>query len=607
MKFKYQQLLCISSMFCFSHAAIAVDQHFLRNTPFSVPTVKQIPSALGLNDAYTFNVVNRVVLPNGKIKNRFVQYYHQIPVWGVSLAATESGSLVDFSGSYLKNIETDLQLTKVKWTPEQSFAVALKQAAVSSSSVIDNKQIQTIITQAGDHKAHLVYQISFFVDDGKKPRRPYFMIDAQNGKVLHHWEGLTTRDGFGPGGNEKIGQYYYGRDYPVLDVTENCEMNSANVWTFDMQNKISDEILFKFTCPENTYKFTNGAFSPLNDAHYFGNVVYNMYYDWFNTPPVTMKLKMRVHYSTNYENAFWDGKQMTFGDGLDKFYPLVALDVTSHEISHGFTEQNSGLVYELQSGGINEAFSDIAGEAAEYYNNKDKPEDQRNDWLEGAAITKKTTALRYFANPPLDGHSIGHAKDYYNGLNVHYSSGVFNKGFYTLAKKIGWNTEKAFRAFVLANQVYWTPMSDFNDAACGVKQAARDLGYSEKDIVDSFNVVGVNAACAIDVPPTSRELQNGVPISTLTGDFDSETFFRINVPANQNNLTVKISGDPNMGDADLYVLYKDVPTINKYDCRPYLDGSNETCTFTKPGSGLYYIMLKGHSMYTNITLLATFS
>ncbi len=91
---------------------------------------------------------------------------------------------------------------------------------------------------------------------------------------------------------------------------------------------------------------------------------------------------MRVHYGRGYENAFWDGRQMTFGDGKNYFYPLVSLDVVSHEVSHGFTEQNSGLIYANQSGGINESFSDIAGEAAEFYNSG------KNDWLVGETIFK---------------------------------------------------------------------------------------------------------------------------------------------------------------------------------------------------------------------------
>ena len=130
-----------------------------------------------------------------------------------------------------------------------------------------------------------------------------------------------------------------------------------------------------------------------------------MYSGWYNTAPISQKLRMRVHYSNNYENAFWDGSQMTFGDGASTFYPLVSLDVSSHEVSHGFTEQNSGLRYAGQSGGINEAFSDMAGEAAEYFMKGS------NDWLVGADIFKQAEgSLRYMEDPTRDGRSIGLVK-----------------------------------------------------------------------------------------------------------------------------------------------------------------------------------------------------
>nr|WP_269808963.1 hypothetical protein [Enterovibrio nigricans] len=86
-----------------------------------------------------------------------------------------------------------------------------------------------------------------------------------------------------------------------------------------------------------------------------------MYQDWLNLSPLSFQLVMRVHYSSNYENAFWDGSAMTFGDGFSRFYPLVDVNVSAHEVSHGFTDQNSDLIYSGMSGGINEAFSDIAG------------------------------------------------------------------------------------------------------------------------------------------------------------------------------------------------------------------------------------------------------
>ena len=143
---------------------------------------------------------------------------------------------------------------------------------------------------------------------------------------------------------------------------------------------------------------------------------------------------------------------MLFGDGYTTFYPLVSLDVSAHEVSHGFTEFNSGLIYSSQSGGINEAFSDMAGEAAEYYSRGS------TDYMCGYDIFKDPTgALRYLYDPPLDGRSIDHVDDYYSGMDVHYSSGIFNKAFYLIAESSGWTTKMAFDIFVKANQDYWQP------------------------------------------------------------------------------------------------------------------------------------------------------
>ena len=105
---------------------------------------------------------------------------------------------------------------------------------------------------------------------------------------------------------------------------------------------------------------------------------------------------------------------------------------------------------------MNEAFSDMAGEAAEYYSRGS------NDWQVGAGIFKGTGALRYMCNPTQDGSSIDNAANYTSSMGVHYTSGVYNKAFCTLAKTTGWNTQKAFQAFVRANDLYWTASSTFN-------------------------------------------------------------------------------------------------------------------------------------------------
>jgi vibriolysin len=222
-----------------------------------------------------------------------------------------------------------------------------------------------------------------------------------------------------------------------------------------------------------------------------------------------------MHYSTNYENAFWNGSSMTFGDGYTTFYPLVCLDVSAHEVSHGFTENNSGLIYSGQSGGINEAFSDMAGEAAEYYVRG------TNDFMCGYDIYKAADqALRYLCNPPQDGISIDHVNDYYEGLDVHYSSGIFNNAFCLIAQSSGWNTKMAFDIFTRANMIYWTPSCTFVQGAEDAMNAAVDLGYPCQDVVNAFAQVGINLTCP--GPPianfSASPVSGGVPLTTTFTD-----------------------------------------------------------------------------------------
>jgi len=227
-----------------------------------------------------------------------------------------------------------------------------------------------------------------------------------------------------------------------------------------------------------------------------GAVIKDMYQKWYNIPVLTengepMMLNMVVHMPI--DNAMWDGHQMIFGDGVDLFYPLTSLGVAAHEISHGFTEQHSHLIYQGQSGGMNESYSDMAAQAAEYFVHG------TNNWEIGPEIFKSDRALRYMDQPSKDcegrepGHrcSIDTATQYRMGLNVHYSSGVYNRFFYLLSTSPGWDTKKAFDIMVQANSHYWTSSTNFNRGACGVLKAAKDYGYDLSKVKKAFTGVAV--------------------------------------------------------------------------------------------------------------------
>lgn len=107
-----------------------------------------------------------------------------------------------------------------------------------------------------------------------------------------------------------------------------------------------------------------------------------------------------------------------------------------------------------------------------------------------------------------------------------------------------------------------------------------------------------------DPDPEPGELGNGVPETGLSGGQGSETFFTIDVPAGATDLVFQMSGGS--GDADMYVRFGSEPTTGSYNCRPYLNGNNETCTFASPSTGTYHVMIRGYQAYSGVTLVASY-
>jgi vibriolysin len=438
---------------------------------------------------------------SGKTHTRYRQQVRGIPVWGHHVMVTQDGdgNVTGRHGTLVTDIERDIDFSKkVKASPQEWLRVKKNEfkaeKSAAKSPVFYNETAEEVIyIEPSSNQALRAVKVSFVADDpqGGRPSRPVYLIDALTGQTIDAYDSLTFAAATGPGGNLKIGKYYYGIQYPALNVaydaaTNTSTMINANVATINLNHRTTGTTPFSFTGTENLVEEINGGYSPLNDAQAFGDVVYRMYQDWIGGAPLTFQLKMRVHYSVNYENAFWDGSSMTFGDGAYYYHPFVALDVSAHEVSHGYTEQNSGLIYRYQSGGINESFSDMAGETAKYYMRG------TNDFLVGYDIKKTQGAMRYMAEPTRDGYSIDHVANYKDRLDVHYTSGIYNKVFYTLATTLGWDTRKAFQVFARANAAYWEPTTDFYSGAVGTCLAARDFRYETADVEAAFAVVGIN-------------------------------------------------------------------------------------------------------------------
>ena len=263
---------------------------------------------------------------------------------------------------------------------------------------------------------------------------------GQSGKVLKKWEGLThALVGTGPGGNAKTGQYNWGSGgkYGFLDVTQSgttCTMNNTNVKTVNLKDGStgSSTTAFSYTCPRNTVKTINGAYSPLNDAHYFGGIMPDILHRYTGSKALTFQLIMRTHYGSSYENAFWNGTNMSFGDGASTFYPLVSIDVAGHEVSHGYTEQQSNLSLlrpvRRHERGVSRTWAakppSTTGRA-------------RTTGRSARTSSRPPGALRYMNNPPQDGASIDNASKYTSSMDVHYSFGRLQQGVLPAGDEVG--------------------------------------------------------------------------------------------------------------------------------------------------------------------------
>jgi vibriolysin len=328
-------------------------------------------------------------------------------------------------------------------------------------------------------------------------------------------------------------------------------------------------------------------------------------------------MKSTVHYSTNYVNAYWNSSQMVYGDGngTDSIELGKDLDVTVHELSHAVTDSESNLIYSGESGGLNESYSDIFSGVCESWSrgwavDADIFKIGEDIWTPGTA----GDALRYMDDPANDGVSLDFYGDY-AGQDVHYSSGISNLVFALLSKggthprgKTSINVaaigpEKAGRIFYKANTDLFTASTTFEQAKTYTVQAAQALGYDAatvQAVTDAWLAVGVPPP-----PPPMTALTNGVAVTRLSGSTGSKQYFTLEVPTGASSLTFQTGGGS--GDMDLYVRFGAVPSTSTYDCRGFSGTTAETCSFTNPQAGTWYVLLHGYQSYSGVSLTGTYT
>ncbi|MCX4456910.1 M4 family metallopeptidase [Streptomyces sp. NBC_01340] len=382
---------------------------------------------------------------DGTVHTRYERTYNGLPVLGGDLIVHESKA--GKTEGVTKAVKTAIKVASLK--PQVTTAKAEKQAltlakaAGSEKTTADRAPRKVIWAATG--KPTLAYEtvVGGLQDDGT-PNELHVITDAATGKKLYEYQGIETGTGKTLySGTVTLNTTLSGSTYQLTDGTRGSHK------TYNKSHTTSSSAGTLFTDADDTWG-TGAASSSTTDqtaaadAAYGAQETWDFYKNTFGRSGIKnngVGAYSRVHYGNAYVNAFWDDSCfcMTYGDGSGNTHPLTSLDVAGHEMSHGVTANTAGLNYSGESGGLNEATSDIFGTGVEFYagNSSDV-----GDYLIGEKININGdgTPLRYMDQPSKDGGSANYWSSSVGNLDVHYSSGVANHFFYLLSEGSGAKT-----------------------------------------------------------------------------------------------------------------------------------------------------------------------
>ena len=492
----------------------------------------------------------------GFTHQKFAQYYQGIRVEHADYTVhAKGGAIESISGDFEK-------ISKLSITPSLGESAALTQALAHVGA---NKYMwQTTDADAATFRPSgelvivratttgtPVLAWKFNVYAAQPISRAFIYVDAQNGNVV-----LTDAIIKHAAATGTFATAYSGsRSFTDGTTTGGFFLREGatrglGIETYNCKKGNSYTAATDFVDADNSWtEYNNANFDNVSgDAHVGAQATYDY---WKNIhgrnsyDNAGAKIKSYVHFDdtpgdgVGYENAYWNGSVMTYGDGATRFRPLTALDVCGHEIGHAVCEKTANLTYSNESGAMNEGLSDIWGASIEAYavanlGFTSGGVKAKSTWLIGEEIDKVQVALRSMSDPK----SLGQPA-YYKGVNwyagtadnggVHTNSGVLNHWYYILAVgKAGTNEgggvysvtglglDAAAKITYRMESVYMVASSTYAQARTYSIQAATDLygaGSAQVTAVtNAWFAVGVGAAAGT-TPPPSYCTSNGTSVA----------------------------------------------------------------------------------------------
>ncbi|WP_273853152.1 M4 family metallopeptidase [Guptibacillus spartinae] len=504
------------------------------NVPLFVKEKQAVKrSSTSSNDALTFLQQNKEKIkiknPKANLKQsnsvkdelgmthvRFNQTKNGVPVEGAEIIVhyNQDNEITVVNGAYNEEVEVSKFDTSPTLSTEDALEVA--KSSTSAPSNLDQVPTSELVIYPFEGKNHLTYKVNVnFLGD--EPGNWFVFVDATSGKVVDQYNAIMdagqykTQTGTGTGvlGDHRllhVTKSKAEKEGMIFQLADYSHDGLEGILTYDYSKNYLD--LFS----NNSAAFKSEFAEPAVDAHYNSEQVYDYYLSEHGRNSLDgngMPIQSVVHYGDNYNNAFWNGTYMVYGDGDGEFFiPLSAsLDVAAHEMTHGVTSNSANLIYRFQSGALNEAFSDIFGALIE-----DSDWEIGEDIMAPAAVADGRTSLRSLSNPskyPVgtayvpygngEGNYPSHMDEFYdlpasldNG-GVHINSSIINHAAYLTAQEIG--RDKLGQIYYRALTQYLTPTSDFSDARQAIVQSAVDLyGENSTEVVAArggFDSVGI--------------------------------------------------------------------------------------------------------------------
>ncbi|KQL50545.1 flagellar biosynthesis protein FlgM [Heyndrickxia shackletonii] len=450
---------------------------------------------------------------------RFNQTINGLNVEGseVIVHFNKNNEVVSVNGRINQTIDDGTVDTTASLSSDDALKTAL--TSVNAPDELTYEPTSELVVYPFEGENHTAYKVNVnFMGD--EPGNWFVYVDAKTGEVIDKYNGIMDFDEFKPQNGVGKGVHGAHRDLHISQVKEPksgtkfaladlAHENLGGIFTFDSKNDTN-------TKNDTLYVGNSAAFigdydRAAVDAHYNSEKVYEYYLKEHGRNSLDgkgMAINSYVHYDKNYNNAFWNGAWMTYGDGDGEFFISLSagLDVAAHEMTHGVISHTANLVYRNQPGALNESFTDVFGALVD-----DKDWEIGEEIMAPAAKANGVTRLRSMSDPNSvvvsnaqraaygSGVYPAHMKEYYNmpqsvdNGGVHVNSSITNHAAYLIGQEIG--RKKLGQIYYRAISVYLTPNSNFSDARKAIVQSAIDLygeGSAEEAAANSgFDAVGI--------------------------------------------------------------------------------------------------------------------